>query len=71
MNKYKTFEKLKEELGDRFEEFMYNSNIELLEKIDKAREYTKHIDDWDIKDFVREDILDILEDKWQKKSRKY
>ena len=39
MNKYKTFEELKEELGDKFEEYMYNANIELLEKKDKAIEY--------------------------------
>lgn len=36
MNKYKTFEELKEELGDKFEEYMYKANIELLTKIDKA-----------------------------------
>lgn len=41
MNKYKTFEELKEELGDEFEEYMYKSNIELLTKIDKAIEYGK------------------------------
>ena len=36
MNKeYKTFEKLKEELGDKFEEFMYKANIELLEKVNQ------------------------------------
>lgn len=40
-NKYKTFEELKEELGDKFEEYMYKSNIELLTRIDKAREYLK------------------------------
>ena len=33
------------------------------ERIDKAIEYIKHIDDWDIKDFVREDLLEILGDK--------
>lgn len=27
---YKTFEKLKEELGNKFEEYMYKANIELL-----------------------------------------
>lgn len=41
MNKYKTFEELKEELGNKFEEYMYKSNIELLEKIDKAIEIIK------------------------------
>ena len=34
MNKeYKTFEELKEELGDKFEEFMYKANINLLDKV--------------------------------------
>ena len=49
MNKdYKTFEELKEELKDKFEEFMYKANIELLEKVnqletnrDEAIEYIK------------------------------
>jgi hypothetical protein len=39
MNKYKTFEELKEELGDKFEEYMYKANIELLNKLDKIKEY--------------------------------
>jgi hypothetical protein len=39
MNKYKTFEELKEELGDKFEEYMYKANLELLEMRDKAIEY--------------------------------
>lgn len=40
MNKdYKTLEELKEELKDKFDEFMYKSNIELLTKIDKAVEF--------------------------------
>ena len=34
--KYKTFEELKEELGDKFEEYMYGANINLLTIIDKA-----------------------------------
>ena len=41
MNKYKTFEELKEELGDEFEDFLYKANIELLTKIDNAIEYIK------------------------------
>lgn len=41
MNKYKTFEELKEELGDKFEEYMYKANIELLNKLDKIKEYIK------------------------------
>ena len=43
MNKYKTYEELKEELGDKFEEYMYKANIELLTKIDKAIEIIKTI----------------------------
>ena len=39
MNNYKSYEKLKEELGDNFDEYMYKSNIELLTKIDKSIEY--------------------------------
>ena len=35
MNKeYKSLEQLKEELGDKFEKYMYNANIQLLERID-------------------------------------
>lgn len=41
MEKYKTFEELKEELGDKFEEYMYQANIELLQIKDKAIEYIK------------------------------
>ncbi len=32
MNKYKTFEELKEELGNEFERFLYEANLELLEE---------------------------------------
>lgn len=46
MSEYKTFEELKEELGDKFEDYMYKANIELLNKlqqkenvIKEAREY--------------------------------
>ena len=39
MNKeYKTFEELKEELGDKFEEFMYKANIELLDKVNQLED---------------------------------
>lgn len=41
-SKYKTLEELKEELGNDFDDFMYKSNIELLNKIDKAIEYIKN-----------------------------
>ena len=39
MNNYKSFEELKQELGDKFEEYMYKSNIELLSLKDKAINY--------------------------------
>lgn len=42
MNKYKTFEELKEELGDKFEEYMYKANIELLNKIENAIDFIKY-----------------------------
>lgn len=45
MNKYKTFEELKEELGDKFEEYMYKANIELLTKIDKENQKYKEVID--------------------------
>lgn len=67
MNKYKTYEELKEELGDEFEEYMYKANIELLTKIDKAIEYINKTNFWglyedtpmiDVK--YGEDLLKIL-----------
>ena len=36
MNNYKSYENLKKELGNKFDDYMYKSNIELLAKIDKA-----------------------------------
>ena len=42
MNKYKSYEELKEELGDKFEEYMYKSNIELLNKIENAIDFIKY-----------------------------
>ena len=32
--KYKTFEEMKDELGDKLDKYMYEANIELLTKID-------------------------------------
>ena len=34
--KYKTFEEMKDELGNKFDKYMYESNIELLTKIDNV-----------------------------------
>lgn len=41
-NDYKTYEELKEELGNNYDLFMYEINLCLLQKIDKAIEYIKH-----------------------------
>lgn len=35
---YKTFEELKEELGDKFEEYMYGANINLLNNWNELKE---------------------------------
>ena len=52
MKKYKTYEELKEELGDKFEEYMYKANIELLTKIEKLRMHImcikEAIEVWDL-----------------------
>lgn len=34
--KYKTFEEMKDELGDKLDKYMYEANIELLTKIDNV-----------------------------------
>lgn len=42
---YKTLEELKKEMGEKFDEYMYRANIELLNKIDEAvRKLEKFID---------------------------
>lgn len=42
---YKTLEELKKEMGEKFDEYMYQANIELLKKIDEAvRKLEKFID---------------------------
>lgn len=42
---YKTLEELKKEMGEKFDEYMYQANIELLNKIDEAvRKLEKFID---------------------------
>ena len=43
MSKYKTFEELKEELGDNYDLFMYEINLSLLQRLDKAIELTKNL----------------------------
>ena len=38
MNKYKSLEELKEELGDNFEEYMYKANRDILEANQRLQE---------------------------------
>lgn len=52
MNKYKTFEELKKELGDKYDKYMYEINLDLLNKITKTIEYNKQIIE-DTKSFYR------------------
>ena len=70
MSEYKTFEELKEELGDKFEDYMYKVNIELLNKlqqkeniIKEVREYIKENEDYfyNYPLVSRERLLEILE----------
>lgn len=41
MNKYKTLKELKEELGDKYEDFLYKAGINLLDKIDIYKDWLK------------------------------
>lgn len=41
MSKYKTFKQLKDELGDNYDKMMYDINLELLKKLDRANTYIK------------------------------
>lgn len=64
MNKYKTFEELKEELGDKFEDYMYKANIELLNKLYKIKEKqlnTRRLYLKDLQDLY-DYILELLEE---------
>ena len=42
MNNYKSYENLKKELGNKFDDYMYKSNIEFLTKIDRAIEFIEN-----------------------------
>lgn len=43
ISEYKTFEELKEELGDKFEDYMYKANIELLNKLQQKENIIKEV----------------------------
>ena len=42
MNNYKSYENLKKKLGNKFDDYMYKSNIEFLTKIDRAIEFIEN-----------------------------
>ena len=42
MNNYKSYKNLKKELGNKFDDYMYKSNIEFLTKIDRAIEFIEN-----------------------------
>lgn len=46
MNKYKTFEELKEELKDDYDKFMYDMNLELVKKIDQYKNNWEELKKW-------------------------
>lgn len=77
-DKYKTYEELKEELGNNYDLFMYEINLCLLQKIDKAIEYIKKYesirayyeyvdedgyDEYNYDEDFKEELLKILGDK--------
>ena len=67
MSEYKTFEEIKEELGDKFEDYMYKANIELLNKLQQKENIIKKIENdiKNIKDIVKKQPSDDLDtDLW-------
>lgn len=75
-NDYKTYEELKEELGNNYDLFMYEINLCLLQKIDKAIEYIKeniydldtHYVEQEKERLDLEELLKILGDKENEKT---
>lgn len=43
MSEYISFEELKQKLGDKYEEYTYQANIELLNKIGIAQDYLTYL----------------------------
>ena len=55
MYELKSFEELKEELGDKYDRFMYNINKELMkQKIEAIRYIKQHTQKYDIDGYVGE-----------------
>ena len=57
MNKYKTKEELKKELGNKYEDFLYKAGINLLDKIDIYKDWLK---EEIIKNKTNEEYVKIL-----------
>ena len=61
--KYKTSEEMKDELGDKLDKYMYESNIELLTKIDNVvRKLENSIESIDKKIKVKDGIVVNMND---------
>ncbi len=61
--KYKTFEEMKNELGDKLDKYMYEANIELLTKIDNVvRKLENSIESIDKKIKVKDGMLVNMND---------
>lgn len=61
--KYKTFEEMKNELGDKLDKYMYEANIELLTKIDSVvRKLENSIESIDKKIKVKDDMVVNMND---------
>lgn len=61
--KYKTFEEMKNELGDKLDKYMYEANIELLTKIDSVvRKLENSIESIDKKIKVKDGMVVNMND---------
>lgn len=60
MKEYKTFDELKEEIGDKFEEYMYQANIELMEIIKKLKEHLQEPQQSKLREFYYKEILNVI-----------
>lgn len=61
--KYKTFEEMKDELGDKLDKYMYEANIELLTKIDNVvRKLENSIESIDKKIKVKDGMVVNMND---------
>lgn len=62
MNKYKTLEELKEELGDKYDKFMYDMNLELVKQKEKEQQKLERYKN--IVDELEKDILDYFKKEY-------